>query len=417
MNMLSKIQGIGERMSQDSASLKEALLECTTVSVTDDELPEGVNRLIYNHAITKTSLGENIFRLTKPTYLKRIGQAIAEGVISEPISHCRSQLFTLDQVHKLMEYYGFEKFADNYKSTVVAIANYKGGVGKSTTALSLAVATALDLDLNARVCLVDLDPQGSSARGIINVRNEQDELFLTIADLICHEHEPDGEVEQLLEAGNNFDDIVKAAPFSTHLPNLDVITAFPTDEKFTDFFWETQDENSRQEYLAYFANKVIPVLQEQYDIIYLDLPPQNSPITWSATEAADMILTPIAPRTYDYASTTSFMLTLADVMESTLPSKGENIKWLKMVAVNYNETNRQEKKTFDRLLRTVGSDMFTTPIKSSPLFLEAASMNRTIFDIRKTESLCSALQYDAAQGSVKEVYRTFISELKVIAAK
>lgn len=416
MGIIEQIQRIGESMNADNASLKEALLESTQVSVTDEDLPDGVNRLVYNHAITKTSLGEDIFRLSKATYLKRISQAIEDGVIAEPIFHNRSHLFTLDQVHQLMEHYGFEKFSDHYNPTVVAVKNYKGGTGKSTTTVTLAVATALDLDLNANVCIVDLDPQGSAARGIISVQNEQDELFLTVADLVCTEHEPDGEVAQLLENGNSFEDIVRAAPFSTHIPNLDVVTAFPTDEKFTDLYWEMNDKEKREQLLTHFACKILPILQEEYDIIYLDLPPQNSPITWAATEAADMIITPVTPRTYDYASTTSFMLTLADVLQS-LPSKGEKIKWLRVLPVNYSENNRQEKKTFERLLRTVGSDMFTMPIKHSPLFLEAASMNRTIFDIRKTESTCTSLQYESAHTSVKDVYRNFINDLRVIAAK
>jgi cellulose biosynthesis protein BcsQ len=176
------------------------------------------------------------------------------------------------------------------------------------------------------------------------------------------------------------------------------------------------DKEKREQLLTHFACKILPILQEEYDIIYLDLPPQNSPITWAAAEAADMIITPVTPRTYDYASTTSFMLTLADVLQS-LPSKGEKIKWLRVLPVNYSENNRQEKKTFERLLRTVGSDMFTMPIKHSPLFLEAASMNRTIFDIRKTESTCTSLQYESAHTSVKDVYRNFINDLRVIAAK
>jgi cellulose biosynthesis protein BcsQ len=416
MNIIDKIIEIGNCMNSDSTSLKEALLESTQVAVTDEDLPDGVSRLIYNHTITKTSLGEDIFRVSKSTYLKRITQAIDNGVISEPIFHNRSHLFTLAQVHQLMDHYEFEKFSDNYNSTVVGIKNYKGGTGKSTTTVTLAMATALDLDLNAKVCIVDLDPQGSAARGIINVQHEQDELFITIADLACAEHEQDGEVAQLLENGNLFEDIVRAAPFSTHIPNLDVVTAFPTDEKFTDLYWELNDKEKRDELLTYFARKVLPILKLEYDIIYLDLPPQNSPITWSAAEATDMIITPVTPRTYDYASTTSFMLTLADVLQS-LPSKGENIKWLRVLPVNYSENNRQERKTFDRLLRAVGGHMFTTPIKHSPLFLEAASMNRTIFDIRKTESSCTALQYENACSSVKDVYRNFISELKVIAAK
>jgi cellulose biosynthesis protein BcsQ len=411
-----KVRKIGEEMNANSASLKEALLESTTVNVMDEDLPDGISRLVYNHSINKTTVGNDVFKVSKATYLKRISQAIDEGIIPEPIFHNRAHLFPLSSVHALMDYYDFEKFSDFYSPITIAIKNYKGGTGKSTTTVTLAMATALDLELNARVCIVDLDPQGSAARGVIDVEDEQDEIFITVADLLCAFEEPEGEVTQLLNNGNSFSDVVKAASFSTHIPNLDVITAFPTDEKFTDLYWEINDDVKREELLQAFAKKVLPILKEKYDIIYLDLPPQNSPITWSAAESADMVITPVTPRTYDYASTTSFFLTLADVLE-TLPSKGENIKWLKVLPVNYSPSNKQERKTFDRLLRTVGADMFTTPIKHSPLFLEAAAMNRTIFDIGKTESTCTSLQYETAHNSVKEVYNNLINEIKVLAAK
>ena len=70
-----------------------------------------------------------------------------------------------------------------------------------------------------------------------------DDDLPTMADLLVADYEPD-DVSQYLEMGNSFEDVVLATPFSTHLPNLDVITAFPTDEKFTDY-WRMPDEKGR----------------------------------------------------------------------------------------------------------------------------------------------------------------------------
>lgn len=416
MNFVEKTAAIGKKMQEENATLKEALLEQSTVRFKDDALPNGVTRLIHNHAVNKTKLGVEILGLSKNTYNKRIAQVIEEGVIEDPYFFNRSHMFTLSQVHSLMDHFGFDKYSDHYKSKVVSIQNYKGGTGKSTTSISLAVKTAVDLDLNARVLILDLDPQGSAARGIIVVENEGEEVFITLSDLLCAEYEPDGEVAQYMASGNTFEEIVLAAPFSTHLPNLDVVTAFPTDEKFTDLYWELNDEEKRTELLTRFSKKILPILKDKYDIIYLDLPPQNSPITWSALEAADMVLSPITPRTYDYMSTMSYMLTLSE-MSSNLPSKAMNVEWFKILPVNYNEKNRHEKKTYNRLLRTVGSDMIPKSIVHSSLFLEVAEMNRSIFDILKTESNCTDIQFDDAISSVNDVYRTFIDELKVLASK
>ncbi|MCC4820568.1 AAA family ATPase, partial [Vibrio lentus] len=80
--------------------------------------------------------------------------------------------------------------------------------------------------------------------------------------------------------------IVLASVFNTHLPNLDVMTAFPTDEKFSDYYMAS-DEEKQVQLLSRLKKEIIPILKSKYDIIILDLPPQNSPIVWSALEAAN----------------------------------------------------------------------------------------------------------------------------------
>ncbi len=416
----TKVIELGTKMFEENAALKAEVIEDSKIKFKEDVLENGVTRLIHNHAVNKTKLGREILGLSRNTSNKRIEEVIDEGVISEPYIYNRSHMFTLEQVHTLMEHFGFDKFSDFYDAVVVAVANYKGGTGKSTTTLSLAIKTALDLSLNARVLVIDFDPQGSG-RNIINVADESDEIFITISDLTralfesADQNEFTNEAAELLEAGYDFEEIVNAAPFSTHVPNLDVITAFPTDEQFTKMYW-SMDEEKRAELLKAFAQKIVPILKKSYDIIYLDLPPQNSPITWSAIEGSDMMLSPITPRTLDYISTMSYLLTLGEQLDD-IPSNGKNIKWFKILPVNFNEQSRREKSTYDRLLCTVGQDMITKAIKHSPLFLEAAEKSRTIFDILPSETTCTDRQFYDARDSVNEVYNTFISELKVLASK
>ncbi|MCC4820567.1 ParA family protein, partial [Vibrio lentus] len=92
---------------------------------------------------------------------------------------------------------------------------YKGGTGKSTTAVTLATKAALDLDLNAKVCLLDLDPQGSAARGIIQIDESREQHYITIADLQCYdlteEQGDENQVKALLEHGVPFEQIVLAS--------------------------------------------------------------------------------------------------------------------------------------------------------------------------------------------------------------
>ncbi|HGT8963337.1 TPA: ParA family protein, partial [Escherichia coli] len=181
-------------------------------------------------------------------------------------------------------------------------------------------------------------------------------------------------------------------PFSTHLPNLDVITAFPTDARFKDKYWQCSREE-RTSLLLRFKEVILPVLKQNYDLIIIDTPPEDSPLIWAADEAADGILVAVSPREYDYASTTDFMLTISERFKQS-PSKGDNLKWFKVLAVNVDDKSPYERIVLDKLIRTVQDLLMSANIKNSEAFKAAASKGRTVLDIKKSEELCSAKQLD-----------------------
>ena len=415
MSIINAIGGIAENMQKEQANLEEALKQQLRVSVSDQDMIDGVDRLIYNHCKNKTEL-RDLIGGSKPTFNKKLKEAIENGLISEPIYQNRSHLFTNDQVHVLLDYFGCPKYSDNHFPKVITVTNHKGGTGKTSTTLVLATATALDLNLNAKVCVLDLDPQGSAGQGVVQIAD--DSIYVTMADLLLAELEPDNSenlVNALLDNGYSFEDIVKACPFSTHLSNLSVITAFPNDERFVDKYWQL-DEQEQYRILQKFREIVLPTLQEEFDIIYIDLPPQDSPITWSALEATSCVLVPITPRYYDYASTSNFMGNLHERLQN-LPSKGENIEWLKMVAVNYHENSKPEYQTVQKLLRSVRNYLFTQTIAHSDAFTSASELGRTVLDIKKSEEVCTSHQFDIAVDSVRLFYSQFKNELVALAAK
>lgn len=210
-------------------------------------------------------------------------------------------------------------------------------------------------------------------------------------------------------------EIIENMPFSTHLPNLDVITAFPTDARFKDKYWQCSKEE-RTQLLLRFKEVIMPVLKAKYDLIIFDTPPEDSPIIWAADEAADGILVAVSPREYDYASTTDFMLTISERFRQS-PNKGENIKWFKVLAVNVDDKSPYEKIVLDKLIRTVQDLFMATNIKNSEAFKAAASRGRSVLDIKKSEELCSPKQLDIAEESVMSVYQQFINEIKSFSAK
>lgn len=412
MSILEQILIIGQRMKTEQISLKESIAEVNTIKVTDEQV-DGLDRLIYNHCLNKTALAD-FFGKSRNTFSKIVTEMQARKIIGEPIFQNKNHLYTRFDVQVIMEELDAHCYSDMYKPRVIVIENHKGGTGKSTTTATIATAAALDLNLNARCCIIDLDPQGSIGNNLIRATNNND-IYLTIADVLLAEYEPDGDYSQYIAAGYSEADIIANIPFSTHLPNMDVITAFPTDDRFTDLYWRLS-KDERNKLLTRFRDIVVPILKEHYDLIFIDTPPQDSPIIWSTNEAADALLVPITPREYDFASTTNYMLTIGARLQQ-LPSRGKNIKWMKVLAVNVDDKSQHEVRTLNKLVRTVQDKFMTTNIKHSEAFVVAAERGRTVLDIKKSEGLCPAKQFDIAAMSVNSVYQQFINEIKSFSAK
>ena len=412
MNLIDKIALVGQRMKSEQISLKESLLVSSRVSVSDDSV-DGVDRLIYNHCLNKKNLSD-FFGKSRVTFNKILADLEEKGVVGAPIFQNKNHLYTRWDVQKIMDALGFPRYSDYYHSRTIVTQNHKGGTGKSTTSGALAVAAALDLQLNARTLLIEWDPQGSIGSGMIQSVAD-DDVFLTAVDAILGVYEEDSDHKNYLNLGYSEEEIIESMPFSTHLPNLDVITAFPTDARFKDKYWQCSREE-RTELLLRFKEVILPVLKKKYDLIIIDTPPEDSPLTWAADEAADGILVAVSPREYDYASTTDFMLTISERFKQS-PSKGENLKWFKVLAVNVDDKSPYEKIVLDKLVRTVQELFMSANIKNSEAFKAAASRGRTVLDIKKSEELCSPKQLDVAEESVMAVYQQFINEIKSFSVK
>jgi chromosome partitioning protein len=146
---------------------------------------------------------------------------------------------------------------------IVAIANQKGGVGKSTTAVSLGAALA---EIGFRVLVVDLDPQGNASTGM-GIRHEQ-------------------------RVVNSYDVIVAETPVSeaivhSPVPGLDAI---PSTIDLAGAEIELVSQFSREGRLK---RALAPVGEGAYDFIFLDCPPSLGLITVNALTAADELIVPI----------------------------------------------------------------------------------------------------------------------------
>ncbi|MBD1559525.1 ParA family protein [Vibrio sp. S9_S30] len=413
MTEIEQLAAVAENMKKEQISRRDLIATQTSINVSDEEV-EGMNRLFYNHCLNKKAL-RTFAGMAPATFQKNIDEAIATGVISEPIYQNKQHLFTRFHIEKLMEYWGKPKYRDNYKPRVISVQNQKGGTGKSTTAETIATASALDLQLNAKVCLIDMDPQGTLGQSKI-ANADNDAIYLTIIDMILGDIEPDGEFQSLIKSGMTEKEVIQKAAFNTHLPNLDVYPAFSTDERFIDLFWQQKDDSAKQALITRLANKIIPTLQEVYDIIIIDTPPQESPLIWAANEALDCLLAPLSPRAYDFDATTNYMLTNTARMMS-LPSKGKNLLWGRLLVVNHDENSRTEREQIEKLSKSVQNKLLSTYLIHSELIVAASDLKRTALDVAKSEKLVSPQKHKEAMTSISSVYNQIIREIKAISVK
>ncbi|MDP8992374.1 MAG: AAA family ATPase [Actinomycetota bacterium] len=145
---------------------------------------------------------------------------------------------------------------------VVAVANQKGGVGKTTTAVNIGAALA---ELGYRVLVVDLDPQGNATTGLgINPRN----LDSSVYDVIMH----DAALEDCIEPTSLRNLFVGPATISLAGAEIELVPAFSRELKL---------------------RRAVEHVVEDFDFVFVDCPPSLGLLTVNGLAAASEVLVPI----------------------------------------------------------------------------------------------------------------------------
>ncbi|MEE9429077.1 MAG: AAA family ATPase [Paracoccaceae bacterium] len=248
--------------------------------------------------------------------------------------------FALDEVLRLRAHFGSQgSKAKEYlpyrpkggAAKIVALANFKGGVGKTSTCAHLAMSAALD---GYKVLMVDLDSQGSMTSIFGGkVDDEWGTVFPLLARHYAQTLQADNQRRQDRgEAPLPLDDTLSEALKvktqdviqSTHWPNIDLIGA-QLNLYWSEFqipVWRMQSRgwklwDALSDVLA--ADGVL----DDYDIIFLDTPPALGYLTINGLAAADILLVPLGASFLEFDSTGRFF----DMLHATFASieDGENI--------------------------------------------------------------------------------------------
>ena len=226
---------------------------------------------------------------------------------------------------------------------VIAVANQKGGVAKTTTVHALGTAWA---SFGDRVLLVDLDPQACLTYSV-GVDPEA-------ADLSIH----DCFVRGTLAA----DVLVKAGDLALLPASIDLAGAEA----------HLLGRTGRE----YALRKVLEPLRGDYDVILIDCPPSLGVLTIAALTAADEVLVPMQCEALSQRGVAQLLETINDVREFTNPE----LRISGVVATMFDSRTNEGRRVLESVAEQSGLTVLEPPIPRSVRFAEASSKGRSIVD-------------------------------------
>lgn len=171
---------------------------------------------------------------------------------------------------------------------IIAVANQKGGVGKTTTTINLSACLA---EQGQKVLVIDVDPQGNTTSGLgIDKNNTENTVY------------------ELMLGEASIDDCV----YKSVMDDLDVI---PSNVNLAGAEIDLIDIDDRE----YILKKIVNSLKEKYDFILLDCPPSLSMLTVNAMTAANTVLVPIQCEYYALEGLSQLIRTINLVKQKLNP--------------------------------------------------------------------------------------------------
>ena len=234
---------------------------------------------------------------------------------------------------------------------VIAIANQKGGVGKTTTAINLSAALAMS---DKKVLLIDLDPQANSS--------------LTFIDHASIDHSI---YEMLIDSQVDGADFTKP----TSLPGLDILPSTISLAKL--------EGKLLGEFDAPFRLKDrIDKLIKKYDYIIIDTPPTLGLITVNALVASDYLIVPIQPSYFALEGTDDLLETVEKVRARPNP----NLQVLGVLITLLDKRTTLAKDIQDQIRQVFGDKVFRTVISKSVRLEESPAYKECIFTFAPSSS-------------------------------
>lgn len=226
---------------------------------------------------------------------------------------------------------------------IIAVANQKGGVGKTTTSVNLSAAFA---EMGKKVLLIDCDPQGNATSGL---GIEKDGLELSIYDALINDTPMEEIILQTQFGLDMVPSVMDLAGAEVELVNLD-------------------DKQYR-------LKKAVELIKDKYDYILIDCPPSLGHVTLNALTAADSVLLPLQCEFYALEGLTQLMSTIQLVQEQL----NENLEVEGLLLTMYDGRTRLSIQVEEEVRSHFADKVYETKIPRNVRLSEAPSYGQPIF--------------------------------------
>ncbi len=227
---------------------------------------------------------------------------------------------------------------------IIAFANQKGGVGKTTSAVNIAASVGI---LGKKVLLIDLDPQGNTTSGVgINKKN----LKSTSYEILI------GEIE------------AEKAIVATEFKNLSVI---PSNISLAGAEFDLYQIDGRE----YRLKTQLEKIKDDFDYIFIDCPPSLGMITVNALAAADAVIIPMQCEYYALEGLSQLMLTIRKIKQLYNPE----LEICGILITMFNGRLILTMQVISELKKYYSDKLFKTPISRNVRLSEAPSFGTPVY--------------------------------------
>ncbi|MUO78934.1 plasmid partitioning protein RepA [Agrobacterium vitis] len=270
---------------------------------------------------------------------------------------------------------------------IISVTNFKGGSGKTTSAVHLAQYLAMT---GHRVLAVDLDPQASLSA----LFGYQPELDLVGNDTIYGAIRYDDEVRPLRE-------IIR----KTYFHNLDLLPGNLELQEFEHVTPRALAERKTGDAKSLFFARVQNALHsvaDDYDVVVIDCPPQLGYLTLSALCASTSVIVTVHPQMLDVASMSQFLFMTSDLLGVVREAGGTlNFDFLRYLVTRFEPNDGPQAQIVGFLRSLFGERVLTSPMVKSTAISDAGLTKQTLYEVGRENF--SRGTYDRAIEALESV--------------